>query len=273
MKIITYYQRHCRPTHVFHQMDRFGLTFLSWAECMVPKRCPEQFETKQQPKVSGVKKCVLLLVLKKNPQICETKNRDMTRIPFPYCSGKRGEIIAQQYSTRQNTKRSGTERSNDRSARESIRKLQQELQEITAAKEAEAMEKQLGLMKAASALDAEYERLSGKSASDIARAKLGASDLERFLIDAGVAGAQIAADTAANTLMPGSGIVLKGVRSFGDASQEARKAGASIGQQVAYGSAKAALDIGTRKIAKSVSAYGKGLADEEITKNCVPGKA
>ena len=66
-------------------------------------------------------------------------------------TGKRGEIIAQQYSTRQNTKRSGAESSNDRSARESIRKLQQELQEITAAKEAEAMEKQLGLMKAASA--------------------------------------------------------------------------------------------------------------------------
>jgi len=184
-------------------------------------------------------------------------------------TGKRGEIIAQQYNTRQNTKRSGTERSNDRSARESIRKLQQELKEITAAKEAEAMEKQLGLMKAASALDAEYERLSGKSASDIARAKLGASDLGQLLIDAGVAGAQIAADAAANTLMPGSGIALKGVRSFGDASQEARKAGASIGQQVAYGSAKAALDIGTRKIAKSVSAYGKGLADEEITKRIV----
>ena len=119
------------------------------------------------------------------------------------------------------------------------------------------------------ALDAEYERLSGKSASDIARARLGASDLERFLIDAGVAGAQIAADTAAYTLLPGAGIALKGVRSFGDASQEARKAGASIGQQVTYGSAKAALDIGTRKIAKSVSAYGKGLADNAVTKKAL----
>ena len=88
-------------------------------------------------------------------------------------TGKRGEILAQQYSTRQNTKRSGAERSIDRSARESIRKLQQDLKEITAAKEAEAMEKQLGLMKAASALEAEYERLSRKSVSDIGRAKLG----------------------------------------------------------------------------------------------------
>lgn len=186
---------------------------------------------------------------------------------------KRGEIIAQQYSTRQNTKRSGTERSNDRSARESIWKLQQELQEITAAKEAEAMEKQLGLMKAASALDAEYERLSRKSASDIGRAKLGTSGVGSFLIDAGVVGAQIVADAAAkaaaNAIIPGSSIVLKGIRSFGDASQEARKAGASVGQQVARGGTKAALDLGTRKLAKSVSAYGKGLADEEITKRIV----
>ena len=184
-------------------------------------------------------------------------------------TGKRGEIIAQQYNTRQNTKRSGAESSNDRSARESIRKLQQELQEITAAKEAEAMEKQLGLMKAASALEAEYERLSRKSASDIGRAKLGASGVGEFLVDTGVAGAQIAADAVANTLIPGSSIVLKGVRSFGDASQEARKAGASVGQQVARGGTKAALDLGTRKLAKSVSAYGKGLADEEITKRIV----
>ena len=93
------------------------------------------------------------------------------------------------------------------------------------------------------ALDAEYERLSGKSASDIARAKLGTGDAGKFLIDLGVAGAQLAADAAANTLMPGSGIALKGVRSFGDASQEARKAGASVGQQVTYGGLTAGKDM------------------------------
>ena len=86
-------------------------------------------------------------------------------------------------------------------------------------------------------------------------------------------GAQIAADAAAkataNAIIPGSSIVLKGIRSFGDASQEARKTGASVGQQVARGGTKAALDLGTRKLAKTVSAYGKGLADEEITKRIV----
>ena len=180
-------------------------------------------------------------------------------------TGKRGEIIAQQYNTRQNTKRSGAESSNDRSARESIRKLQQELQEITAAKEAEAMEKQLGLMKAASALEAEYERLSRKSVSDIGRAKLGTSGVGKFLVDTGVAGAQIAADAVANTLIPGSSIVLKGVRSFGDASQEARKAGASAGQQVTYGGLTASKDILSEKVINGfANIYGKGTIDNLI---------
>ena len=180
-------------------------------------------------------------------------------------TGKRGEIIAQQYNTRQNTKRSGAESSNDRSARESIRKLQQELQEITAAKEAEAMEKQLGLMKAASALEAEYERLSRKSVSDIGRAKLGTSGVGKFLVDTGVAGAQIAADAAVNALIPGASIALKGVRSFGNASQEARKEGASAGQQVTYGGLTASKDILSEKVINGfANIYGKGTIDNLI---------
>ena len=127
------------------------------------------------------------------------------------------------------------------------------------------------------ALDAEYERLSGKSASDIARARLGASDLERFLIDAGVAGAQIAADTAAYTLLPGAGIALKGVRSFGDASQEAHEAGASIGQQVTYGGLTAGKNLILEKaIDGLVGTYGKGLADKAIkeeTEKAIKSKA
>ena len=57
----------------------------------------------------------------------------------------------------------------------------------------------------------------------------------KFLIDLGVAGAQLAADAAANALVPGAGIAPQGVRSFGEASQEARAAGASVRQQVTYG--------------------------------------
>ena len=81
-------------------------------------------------------------------------------------------------------------------------------------------------------------------------------------------GAQIVADAAAkavaNAIIPGASIVLKGVRSFGDASQEARKAGASIGQQVTYGGLTAGIEAGTEKwIDGLAEAYGKGLHDEE----------
>ena len=56
------------------------------------------------------------------------------------------------------------------------------------------------------------------------RRKLGTPDVGKFPVDADVAGAQIAADAVANTLIPGSSIALKGVRSFGDASQAAQSA-------------------------------------------------
>ena len=114
------------------------------------------------------------------------------------------------------------------------------------------------------ALDAEYERLSGKSASDIGRAKVGTSGVGQFLVDTGVTGAQIAADAAANTLVPGAGSVLQGVRSFGEASQEAHEAGASIGQQVTYGGLTAGKDMITEKwIDGLTGVYGKGLKDRD----------
>ena len=58
-----------------------------------------------------------------------------------------------------------------------------------------------------------------------------------------ITGAQVASDAAANAAVPGAGIVLKGVRSFGDASQETRRAGATVGQQVAYGALTAGKDV------------------------------
>ena len=177
---------------------------------------------------------------------------------------KRGELEARRYDTRQSTRRGRESSGNSRASDAETRRLQSELRELTARKEAEALEKQLGLMKAASALDAEYERLAQKSASDIARAKRGAGAAGRFAIDAAVAGTQIASDAAANALVPGSSIVLKGVRSFGDASQEARKAGANVRQQVAYGGLTAGKDVTIEKIFDGLGgAYGKGLLDKE----------
>ena len=97
-------------------------------------------------------------------------------------------------------------------------------------------------VKTASALDDAFEWLRHRSETDLARAKLGASEAEQFLIDAAVAGSQVAADALVNAALPGAGLALKGVRSFGDASQEARRAGASVGQQALYGGLTAGKD-------------------------------
>lgn len=112
-------------------------------------------------------------------------------------------------------------------------------------------------------MDDLYDALEKKSAGKIDRAKLGASDLEQFPIDAGVAGTQIAADAAANALIPGSSLALKGARSFGDASQEARRNGATVGQQLAYGTLTAGKDVAIEKVFDGLGgAYGKGLLDK-----------
>lgn len=174
-----------------------------------------------------------------------------------------GQTIAKQYAARQTTHAPTKDNSAYGEARAAARAAGNDLKELKAKKEAEALEKQLGLMKAASALDAEYEHLARRSAKDIARAKLGASGTGKFAIDATVAGAQVAADAAANALVPGAGLALKGVRSFGDASQEARRAGASVGQQVVYGALTAGKDVVIEKTFDGLGGtYGKGIYDK-----------
>jgi len=112
-------------------------------------------------------------------------------------------------------------------------------------------------------LDAEYERLRRQSEQDIARAKLGRPAAERFLINAAVTGTQVAADAAANAVVPGSSLALKGVRSFGDASQEARRNGATVGQQIAYGTLTAGKDVAIEKLFDGLGGiYGKGAFNQ-----------
>jgi len=155
----------------------------------------------------------------------------------------RGQVAAQQYNARQTSYRPHGDNSDHHAARAETRRLQKELSDLVTAKEAEALaaEDKSALLQAAVSLDAEYERLRRQSEQDIARAKLGRPAAERFLIDTAVTGTQVAADAAANAVVPGSSLALKGVRSFGDASQEARRNGATVGQQLAYGGAVADL--------------------------------
>ena len=75
------------------------------------------------------------------------------------------------------------------------------------------------------------------------RGKLG-----QFAVDAGVAGTQLAGDMGFALLTGGSALVPMALRGFGSGAQEARQAGASYGQQLAYGLGSAALSTATEKI-------------------------
>lgn len=101
-------------------------------------------------------------------------------------------------------------------------------------------------------------------------AKQGLGKAGQFAVDLGVAGAQMAGDVLASSIVPGSGLALMGVRSFGAGAQEARDNGASIGQQMAYGAGSAALSAATEKIANVAAPFKKAFGDG-ILEKAIPG--
>ena len=101
-------------------------------------------------------------------------------------------------------------------------------------------------------------------------AKEGLGTMGQFAVDAGIMGGQMALDAAAGMLVPFGGMAAMGTRTFGGGAKAARDAGATQGQQLAYGAGSAALGILTEKIA-NVSGlfkgtYGKGLLDKVMNK-------
>lgn len=101
-------------------------------------------------------------------------------------------------------------------------------------------------------------------------AKEGLGAMGQFAVDAGIMGGQMAIDAAAGMLVPFGGMAAMGTRTFGGGAKAARDAGATQGQQLAYGAGSAALAILTEKIA-NVSGlfkgtYGKGLLDKVMNK-------
>ena len=101
-------------------------------------------------------------------------------------------------------------------------------------------------------------------------AKEGLGAMGQFAVDAGIMGGQMAIDAAAGMLVPFGGMAAMGTRTFGGGAKAARDAGATQGQQLAYGAGSAALGILTEKIA-NVSGlfkgtYGKGLLDKVMNK-------
>lgn len=114
------------------------------------------------------------------------------------------------------------------------------------------------------------DRLSQSSAADVAQAKEGLGPVGQFAVDLGVQGVQMAGDVAASAVIPGAGLALMTARSAGSSAQRARQAGATYGQQLAYGLGSGALSLATEKISNVAGpfkkAFGAGLADKAAGK-------
>lgn len=109
--------------------------------------------------------------------------------------------------------------------------------------------------------------LSESGGRDIERSKWGASDAGRFALDAVSQVPALAADMAANAVLPGSGMAMMMGRSFGGGVQQAEAGGGNLAQAGAYGVASAAKEYLTEKMFGGLDlAYGKGFADTAVEK-------
>lgn len=111
------------------------------------------------------------------------------------------------------------------------------------------------------------DRLKASADKDLAAAKEGSGKVGQFLVDLGYTGTQLLADTAANAIAPGAGMVSMASRVYGDASAEARREGKTAGQQALSGLKGATIEVLTEKLFGGLAkAYGAGTADELVEK-------
>ena len=110
-------------------------------------------------------------------------------------------------------------------------------------------------------------RLFEKSAQAQGEAKEGAGTVGQFLVDMGVTGTQMLGDAVANLALPGSGLAMMGMRSYGQAANEARQQGKSEEQQFLAGLKSAGIETFTERMFGAFSKiYGKAGADELVKK-------
>lgn len=102
------------------------------------------------------------------------------------------------------------------------------------------------------------DQLSESAAKHTEAAKEGQGTIGKLLVDLGVQGVQMGTDIALGAATGGGALVPMAARVFGQGAQEARQAGASYGQQLAYGAASAAIETVTEKLFDGLAgAYGK----------------
>lgn len=117
---------------------------------------------------------------------------------------------------------------------------------------------------------ATYDRASElfeKSAQAQEQAKEGLGTVGRFMVDMGVTGIQMAGDALVNLALPGGGLYMMGLRSYGQAANEARREGKSEEQQFVAGLKSAGIETLTEKMFGAFGKlYGKAGADALVEK-------
>lgn len=117
------------------------------------------------------------------------------------------------------------------------------------------------------ALQDKATELFDKSAMAQEQAKEGLSPVGNFMVDMGVTGIQMAGDALMNAVAPGSGLFMMGLRSYGQAANEARREGKSEEQQFVAGLKSAGIETLTEKMFGAFGKiYGKAGADELVEK-------
>lgn len=117
------------------------------------------------------------------------------------------------------------------------------------------------------ALQDKATEMFDKSAMAQAQAKEGLSPVGGFMVDMGVTGIQMAGDALMNAVAPGSGLYMMGLRSYGQAANEARREGKSEEQQFVAGLKSAGIETLTEKMFGAFGKlYGKAGADELVEK-------
>ena len=125
------------------------------------------------------------------------------------------------------------------------------------------MKKQRGA--ATSKLRSSANTLQAEAAEAEQTAKQGKSKVQQILIDAGIAGTQLAMDVTVGRLT-GTGMASMGTRTFGQSYDEATKAGANQQQAFNYAASAAAVEMLTEKIFDVAQLFGGGAADDMIEK-------
>ena len=114
------------------------------------------------------------------------------------------------------------------------------------------------------------DKLTDSGSRDISTAKAGMGKFGQIMTDVGVAGTQMAADAAIGTVTGGGALVPMAARSFGGGAQEARRSGADVKQQLAYGLGNAAIQVGTEKMFNVATPFkkmfGEGILDKALTR-------